>query len=157
MMSYYCSSTKMEVNFVCLDPDTSLPRMLTMITRGSTYKNYQTFYSRTNKFYALIINKICKQASPEKFRYLPAIRNVKSCSGLFPHSSTPGRGSNKTLKHTTMVILISNTNKKYSKFIVQRMFTCQENLVQRLRQRVLGDVGHNRLPHLLYVHRSDHV
>ena len=64
MMSYYCSATKMEVNFVCIDPDTSLPRMLTVITRGSTYKNYQTFYSRTNKFYAfyfhLITNKICK-------------------------------------------------------------------------------------------------
>ena len=116
MMSYDCSATKMEVNFVCIDPDTSLPRMLTVITRGSTYKNYQTFYSRTNKCYAFYL--ICKQASPEKFRYLPAIRNVKSCSGLFPHSSTPGRGSNKTLKNTTMIILISNTNKKYSKFIV---------------------------------------
>ena len=120
MMSYDCSATKMEVNFVCIDPDTSLPRMLTVITRGSTYKNYQTFYSRTNKFYAfyLITNKICKQASPEKFRYLPAIRNVKSCSGVFPHSSTPGRGSNKTLKNTIRIILISNTNKIYSKFIV---------------------------------------
>ena len=51
MMSYYRSATKMEVNFVCLDPDTSLPRMLTMITRGSTYKNYQAFYSRTYTFY----------------------------------------------------------------------------------------------------------
>ena len=49
MMSYYCSATKMEVNFICLDPDTSLPRMLTMITRGTTYKNCQAFYSRTNK------------------------------------------------------------------------------------------------------------
>ena len=119
MMSYDCSATKMEVNFVCIDPDTSLPRMLTVITRGSTYKNYQTFYSRTNKFYAFYLtNKICKQASPEKFRYLPAIRNVKSCSGVFPHSSTPGRGSNKTLKNKTMIILISNTNKIYLKFIV---------------------------------------
>ena len=116
MMSYDCSATKMEVNFVCIDPDTSLPRMLTVITRGSTYKNYQTFYSRTNKCYAFYL--ICKQASPEKFRYLPAIRNVKSCSGVFPHSSTPGRGSNKTLKNKTMIILISNTNKKYLKFIV---------------------------------------
>ena len=119
MMSYDCSATKMEVNFVCLDPDTSLPRMLTMITRGSTYKNYQTFYSRTNKFLSFLFsfNKICKQASPEKFRYLPAIRNVKSCSELFPHSSTPGRGSNKTLNDTNMIILISSSNKKYSKLL----------------------------------------